>query len=66
LYPALVLVNLETADILRRRRIRRPLEECRKAANEADVVALRPRSQTAHCHVFEHALPQRADRVFDG
>jgi hypothetical protein len=59
-------MNLEAADILGRCRIRRPLEKRCEATNEANVVALRRRSQAAHRHIFEHALPQRADRVFDG
>jgi hypothetical protein len=61
-----VLVHLKAADILGRRRIRRPLQECSEATNEANVVALCGRSQAAHRHIFEHALPQRADRPFDG
>jgi len=57
LHAALRLMNLETADILGRGRIRRTSQEGREASDGADVVALRSLSQIAHCHVFKHALP---------
>jgi hypothetical protein len=65
LYAALGLVDLEPANVLGRRRIRRPPEEGGEAAHITDVVALRLRSQATHRHVFEHALSQSTDRVFD-
>jgi ABC-2 type transport system ATP-binding protein len=65
LHPALALVNLKPANILGRRRIRRPSKEGREAANKANILVLRIRSQAAHRHIFEHALPQRADGAFD-
>jgi hypothetical protein len=61
LHATLGLVNLETADILRCRRVRRPLEERSEAPNEPDIVALRRFTHATHGHVVEHASPQRAD-----
>ena len=65
LHPALALVNLKPANILGRRGIRRLSKEGREVAHKANIVALRIGSQAAHRHVFEHALPQRADGAFD-
>jgi hypothetical protein len=58
-------VNLKPANILGRRPIRRPSKEGREAANKANILVLRIRSQAAHRHIFEHAPPQRADGAFD-
>ena len=60
---ALRLMNLEAADVLTRRGLRRPLEKGGKAPDKHDVVALGLRPQAAHGHVFEHAPAQRADGV---
>jgi hypothetical protein len=58
-------VNPKPANILGRRRIRRPSKDGREVANKANILVLRIGSQTAHRHVFEHAPPQRADGAFD-
>jgi hypothetical protein len=65
LYPALALMNLEPANILSCCRIRRLTEEGCEAAHNANIISLRIGSQAAHRHVFEHALPQRADGALD-
>lgn len=65
LHAAFTLVNLKPANILGRRGIRRLSEEGGEAAHKANIVALRIRSQAAHRHIFEHALPQRVDGAFD-
>ena len=58
-------MNLEPANILSCRRIRRLTEEGCEATHNANIIALRIGSQAAHRHVFEHALPQRTDGAFD-
>jgi hypothetical protein len=58
-------MNLKPANILSFCRIRRLTEEDSEAAHNANIIALRVGSQAAHRHVFEHALPQRADGAFD-
>ena len=60
LHATLRLVDLEAADILGRRCIRRTPEKRREAPHEPDVVALCILAQATHGHVFEHVLPQRA------
>jgi hypothetical protein len=54
-------VNLEAANILGRRRLRRSTQEGGEAADEADIIALRLFPQATHGHVFEHPPAQRAD-----
>jgi len=60
LHTTLGLVDLETADVLGRCRVRWPPEERREAPHETDVVTLCVFAQATHGHVFEHAPPQRA------
>jgi hypothetical protein len=54
-------MDLEAAYILGRRCVRWPPEERSKALYEPDIAALQLGAQATHGHVFEHALPQRAD-----
>jgi hypothetical protein len=61
LHAILGLVDLEAADILRCRRIGWALEERGEAPHGTHIVTLCVVVQAAHDHVFEHALPQRAD-----
>jgi hypothetical protein len=65
LHAALDLMDLEAADVLGRRRIRRPLEEGGEAPDEADVIALRLFPQATPGHVFEHAPTQQCDGRLD-
>lgn len=66
LHATLGLMDLEVADILRGRGIRRPLEERGEAPHGTHIVTLRIVAQAAHGHVFEHALAQRTDGAVDG
>jgi len=61
LHAALRLVQLEAAQILRRRRIGRAADEGRERPHLANVVAVRLLGEAAHHHVFDHARTQRAD-----
>jgi len=61
LHAALRLVQLEEAQLLRRRGIGRTADEDRKGAHVADIIAPRVLLEAAHAHVFDHARPQRAD-----
>ena len=61
LHTTVGLVNLEAADIVRCRRIGWALEERDEASHGTHIVTLCVVVQAAHDHVFEHALPQRAD-----
>jgi hypothetical protein len=54
-------VQLEAAQILRRRRIGPAAEESSKRLHLPDVVVTRLLREAAHCHVLDHARPQRAD-----
>ena len=59
-HAGLRLVHLETAKILRRRRVGRAADEGRKRLHATDVVTARVLGEAAHGHVFDHALAQRA------
>src|SRR6266478_6543464 len=54
-------MQLEAAQILRRRRIGRAADEGRERPHLANVVAVRLLGEAAHRHVFDHARTQRAD-----
>jgi hypothetical protein len=56
-------MQLEAAQILRRRSVGRAADEGRKRPDVANVVAARLLAEAAHGHVFDHALAQRADRA---
>src|SRR5258706_4822906 len=55
-------MQLKPADILRRGRVRGPLEKCSKQLAAGNIAPLRPRAEFAGIHVLDHALAQRADR----
>src|SRR5258708_1891922 len=55
-------MQLKPADILRRGRVRGPLEKCSKPLAAVNMAPLRPRAEFACIHVLDHALAQRADR----
>ena len=57
----LVLIKLESADLLRRRGVRRAPEECGEASDLANVVLLRMGAHAPHEHVVLHALAKRRD-----
>ena len=61
LHAALRLVQLEEAQLFRRRRVGRPADEGRECPHVPDIIAPRVLIETAHAHVFDHARPQRAD-----
>jgi hypothetical protein len=61
LHATLGVVDLEAADILRCRGVRRSPEERSEAPREPDIIALRRFAQATHGHVFEHAPAQQAD-----
>ena len=61
LTPALGQVQLEPADILRRRRIGRAIEKRGKPFAAVNVAPLRARTKLPRVHVFDHAMPQRSD-----
>src|SRR5947199_1992711 len=54
-------MQLETAKILSRGRIRRTAEEGRERPDVADIVGARLLDEVAHGHVLDHAPAQRAD-----
>src|SRR6202051_4406037 len=56
-------VQLEPADVLRRGRIRGPLEKRSEPLAALNMAPLRPRTQLACVHVLDHALAQRADGI---
>ena len=60
-HPGLGQVQLEPADILRRRRIGRAIEKRGKPFAAANVASLRARRELPRVHVFDHAMPQRSD-----
>src|SRR5262249_5018301 len=62
-HAGLRLVELETAQILRHRCIRRPADQGRECAHVANVVAARLLAEATHAHVLDHARPQRTDRA---
>src|SRR3954451_21688270 len=66
LHAGLGLVDLKPPDVFDGRRIGGTPEEGSKAAHAADIVTLRLTSQTAHGHVLEHTLTQRADGGLNG
>jgi hypothetical protein len=53
-HPALGLVQLEAAKVLRRRRVRRPAEEDGERPDVADIIGLRLLDELADGHVFDH------------
>jgi hypothetical protein len=55
LHAALRLVQLEAAQILRRRAIGRPANEGRKRPDIPNVVVARLLAEAAHAHVLDHA-----------
>src|SRR6202048_2043557 len=55
-------MQLKPADILRRGRVRGPLEKRSKPLAAVNMAPLRPRAELACVHVLDHALAQRADR----
>jgi len=59
-HAPLGLMHLEPADILGRRRIRRPAQECSEAGDDANVVAAGLLGKPAHRHVLDQALTQAA------
>jgi hypothetical protein len=61
LHAGLRLVQLEAAQILRRRRVGRPANEGRECPHIANIVVARLLGEAAHPHVLDHARPQRAD-----
>src|SRR6202040_2222828 len=54
-------VQLEPADILRRRRIGRAIEKCGKPLAAVNVAPLRARTEFPCVHVLDHAMTQRGD-----
>jgi hypothetical protein len=54
-------MQLERAQLFRRRTVGGRAEENPKPLDGADVLALRIGYEPAHVHVVEHALAQRAD-----
>jgi hypothetical protein len=61
-HASLRLVQLETAQILRRRCVGRPANEGRERAHVANVVVARLFAEATHAHVIDHARTQRTDR----
>jgi len=59
--PGLRLVQLEAAQILHCRRIRRPADEGRERPDVPNVVTARLLVEAAHGHVLNHPLAERAD-----
>src|SRR5674476_1120715 len=58
---ALGKMQLKPADILRRGRVRGPLEKRSKPLAAVNIAPVRPRAELARIHVFDHALAQRTD-----
>jgi hypothetical protein len=56
-------MKLETAQILCGRGVGRAANESRKRPHVPDVVVARLLAETAHAHVLDHALAQRAGRT---
>jgi hypothetical protein len=56
-------VQLEPADILRRRRIGRAIEKRRKPLAAVNVAPLRARTELPCVHVLDHAMTQRGDDI---
>jgi hypothetical protein len=56
-------VQLEQADVLKRGRVRGPLQKCSKPLAAVDVAPLRVRTKLAQVHVLDHALAQRTDSI---
>jgi hypothetical protein len=56
----LALFDLEPAQVIRRRRVRRSAQERGEAPHVADVVALGLSRKPAHAHIVEQTLAQRA------
>src|SRR5712691_12471983 len=54
-------MQLERAQLFRRRGVGGTAEEARELLDSTDILALRIGHEPAHVHVFEHALAQRAD-----
>ena len=54
-------MQLERAQLFRRRGVGGTAEESRELLDSTDILALRIGHEPAHVHVFEHALAQRAD-----
>src|SRR6266404_418677 len=54
-------MQLERAQLFRGRGVGGMAEKGREPLDGTDVLALRIGHETAHVHVFEHALAQRAD-----
>jgi hypothetical protein len=54
-------MQLERAQLFRRRGVGGTAEENREPLDGTDILALRIGYEPAHVHVFEHALAQRAD-----
>src|SRR5216683_3185534 len=63
LHAALPLVQLEAAQILRRRRIGGPADKGRERPHVPNVVVARLLGEAAHHHVFDHARTQRGYRL---
>jgi hypothetical protein len=57
LHADLRLVQLEAAQVFRRRRVGRPADEGREGAHMADIIAPRVILEATHAHVFDHARP---------
>src|SRR5260370_565972 len=60
---ALGKVQLEPANVLRCRRVRRSLQKCSELLAAADMAPLRAGTELARIHVLDHALTQRADGI---
>lgn len=60
-----LLPDLEPAQIIRRRRIRRAAQKACEPSDIAQVVALRLLAEPAQGHVVDEPLAQRADRCIE-
>lgn len=58
-HPGVLLFDLESAHVVRARRVGRASEKGRKARDVADVITLRRCRKAAHRHVIGQALAQR-------
>src|SRR5437899_7945758 len=56
-------VQLEPADILRRRRVRGAIEKRSKPLAAVNMAPLRARTELPRVHVLDHAMTQRGDGV---
>jgi hypothetical protein len=61
-HACLSQVQLEPADIIKGRCVRRSLQKRREPLAAADVASLRARAELARIHIFNHTLTQRGDR----